>query len=99
MFRYDIKNNATGSVGFSYTADAPMDPQPEWGDPSTYTVVVTDITAQAALDNCRRKRAAEYPPVSDFADAMVHAQMGDSSKLTAYYAACEAVKAKYPKPV
>jgi len=39
-----------------------------------------------------------YPPLSDFADAMYWNSKGDSSKLTAYYAACEKVKADNPKP-
>ena len=43
------------------------------------------------------KRKAEYPPLEDFADAMYWSSKGDDSKLTAYYAVCEAVKSKYPK--
>ena len=39
-----------------------------------------------------------YPPLSEFADAMYWNSKGDSSKLTAYYAACEKVKADNPKP-
>ena len=39
-----------------------------------------------------------YPPIEDFADAMYWNSKGDSSKLTAYYAACEKVKADNPKP-
>ena len=39
-----------------------------------------------------------YPPLSDFADAMYWNSKGDSSKLTAYYAACEKVKTDNPKP-
>jgi hypothetical protein len=42
-------------------------------------------------------RAPEYPPLSEFADAMYWQSQGDDSKITAYLAACEAVKAKYPK--
>ena len=43
------------------------------------------------------KRKGEYPPLEDFADAMYWNSKGDDSKLTEYYAACEAVKTKYPK--
>ena len=43
------------------------------------------------------KRKEEYPPLEDFADAMYWNSKGDDSKLTEYYAACEAVKTKYPK--
>ena len=39
-----------------------------------------------------------YPPLEDFADAMYWNSKGDSRKLTAYYAACEKVKADNPKP-
>ena len=43
------------------------------------------------------KRKGEYPPLEDFADAMYWNSKGDDSKLIEYYAACEAVKTKYPK--
>ena len=39
-----------------------------------------------------------YPSFGDFADAMYWNNKGDSSKLTAYYAACEKVKTDNPKP-
>jgi len=41
------------------------------------------------------KRAAEYPPASDYLDAVVK---GDQAQIDAYIAACQAVKTKYPKP-
>lgn len=41
------------------------------------------------------KRAAEYPPVADYLDAVVK---GDEAQMQAYIDACLAVKAKYPKP-
>ena len=44
------------------------------------------------------KRRISYPSVGDFADAMYWNSKGDSSKLTAYYAACEKVKSDNPKP-
>jgi hypothetical protein len=40
------------------------------------------------------KRAAEYPPMADYLDAIVK---GDTEQQEAYIAACLAVKAKYPK--
>ena len=43
----------------------------------------------------QRKRAAEYPPMADYLDAVVK---GDQAQIDAYIAACQAVKAKYPKP-
>jgi hypothetical protein len=41
------------------------------------------------------KRQAEYPPASDYLDAVVK---GDQAQIDAYIAACQAVKNKYPKP-
>jgi hypothetical protein len=46
----------------------------------------------------QRLRAREYPALGDFADAMYWNSKGDSSILEAYFAACEEVKTKYPKP-
>ena len=43
-------------------------------------------------------RGLQYPPLADYADAMNWNSKGDSSKLTAYYAACEKVKSDNPKP-
>lgn len=40
-------------------------------------------------------RAAEYPPITDYLDGVVK---GDQAQIDAYIAACQAVKAKYPKP-
>ena len=42
-----------------------------------------------------QKRAAEYPPITDYIDGVVK---GDQAQIDAYIAACNAVKAKYPKP-
>lgn len=39
-------------------------------------------------------RAAEYPPVADYLDAVVK---NDAAQIQAYISACLAVKAKYPK--
>ena len=49
-----------------------------WVDPSAY----------------KAKRAAEYPPMTDYLDGVVK---GDQAQIDAYIAACLAVKAKYPK--
>lgn len=42
-----------------------------------------------------RKRAAEYPPISDYMDGVVKS---DQQQIDEYVARCLAVKAKYPKP-
>lgn len=49
-------------------------------------------------DDYRRRRAAEYPDLSELADALVHDHAGDGSKLEAYLKACQDVKARFPKP-
>lgn len=41
-------------------------------------------------------RQGEYPPITDYLDGVVK---GDQAQIDAYIAACQAVKAKYPKPV
>ena len=43
----------------------------------------------------QRLRAKEYPPATDYLDAVVK---GDQEQIDRYIAACLAVKAKYPKP-
>lgn len=43
----------------------------------------------------QRLRAKEYPPVTDYLDAVVK---GDQEQIDRYIAECLAVKAKYPKP-
>ena len=45
----------------------------------------------------QRQRAPEYPPLSDLADALYWQAQGDGEPMARYVAACEAVKAKYPK--
>ena len=43
----------------------------------------------------KNRRAIEYPPITDYLDGVVK---GDQAQIDAYNAACQAVKAKYPKP-
>ena len=84
---------------FAYEADGSQD----LIIPKDY-VAITDAeadqlrtaNAQAifnALDYANKRRA-EYPPVTDYLDAVVK---GDQAGIAAYIAACQAVKAKYPK--
>jgi len=42
-------------------------------------------------------RRALYPPLADLADALYWQSKGDDSKMVAYHAAVEAVKARFPK--
>jgi hypothetical protein len=64
------------------------------GNQVTYdlALVQADIDATAYI----AKRAAEYPPMTDYLDAVVK---GDAAQQQAYIDACLAVKAKYPKGV
>ena len=43
----------------------------------------------------QRLRMPEYPPIEDYLDGIVK---DDQQQIAAYIAACQAVKAKYPKP-
>ena len=56
------------------------------------------LDAEAAAIAYKSVREPLYPPLGEFADAMYWNSKGDSSKLTAYYAACEKVKTDNPKP-
>ena len=63
------------------------------------SVQITDAEAEALRPvapelTYAQKRAAEYPPMSDYLDGIVK---GDTAQVDAYVAACLAVKAKYPK--
>ena len=53
----------------------------------------TQAAAQAARTYAE-KRAAEYPPYTDYLDGVVK---GDQSQIAKYISDCQAVKAKYPK--
>jgi len=53
---------------------------------------------EAAAIAYKSTRQPLYPSLGDFADAMYWNSKGDSSKLTAYYEACEKVKSDNPKP-
>ena len=58
----------------------------------------TTLDAEAAAIAYQSIRQPLYPSLGDFADAMYWNSKGDSSKLTAYYAACEKVKTDNQKP-
>jgi hypothetical protein len=74
-------------------------------DGSQITLVQSDIDAarvtldaEAAAIAYQFTRQPLYPSLGDFADAMYWNSKGDSTKLEAYYAACEKVKTDNPKP-
>jgi len=62
-------------------------------------VPITDEEAEALIPKpaeltYAQKRAAEYPPITDYLDGLVK---GDQAQIDKYIANCLAVKAKYPK--
>jgi hypothetical protein len=88
-------NSAWGIVGTDYDTL-------EWIDPQNSKPKLAELEAeiarlQAVWDTAeyQRKRAAEYPPITDYLDGIVK---GDAAQVEAYIAACQAVKNKYPKP-
>ena len=52
------------------------------------------VEALVASEAYKAKRAAEYPPMTDYLDGIVK---GDNAQVQAYIDACLAVKNKYPK--
>ena len=60
-----------------------------------YTVEITDISAEYALEECIEKRKAEYPSPEEFMNAYFD---GGEAALNALNVARLAVKQKYPKP-
>lgn len=66
-------------------------------DASGSPVHYDEATVQAEMNATAyiAQRAAEYPPMADYLDGVVK---GDQAQIDAYIAACQAVKAKYPKP-
>mgnify|MGYP003142293598 CR=1 FL=1 len=74
-------------------------------DGTQITLVQSDIDAarvtldaEAAAIAYQSVRQPLYPSLGDFADAMYWNSKGDSSKLEAYYTACQKVKTDNPKP-
>jgi hypothetical protein len=66
-------------------------------DQNENPVVYDRAAAEAWVDpdQYKAQRRAEYPPYTDYLDGVVK---GDQAQIDAYIAACQAVKAKYPKP-
>ena len=52
------------------------------------------VEALVASEAYKEKRAAEYPPITDYIDGIVK---GDKAQVQAYIDACLAIKEKYPK--
>ena len=67
-------------------------------DDSLVTKARTEIDEEYAKVKYKDDRQPLYPSLGDFADAMYWNSKGDSTKLEAYYTACEKVKTDNPKP-
>jgi hypothetical protein len=64
-------------------------------------MVEADRAAAEAADTTpeyHRQRMMEYPPMTEFIDAMYWMRQGDESKMLEYEAKVSEVKDKYPKP-
>ena len=55
---------------------------------------IARLEAEYIATEYQRKRAKEYPPITDYIDGVVK---NDQAQIDAYIAACQAVKNKYPK--
>jgi hypothetical protein len=92
----NLRPTATFSVGDTYDTL-------NWLDESTPPTREEVDAEVARLQNLwtstqyQRDRALEYPPMADYLDAVYWQSQGDATKMTAYLAAVEAVKSKYPK--
>ena len=67
-------------------------------DQTLVDAAAAEIQAELDATQYQRNRQPEYPSLADLADALYWSNQGDNTKLDEYYAACAAVKAKYPKP-
>jgi len=67
-------------------------------DQALVDAAAAELAAEAAATQYQRDRQPEYPSLATLADALYWSNQGDNTKLDEYYAACAAVKAKYPKP-
>lgn len=56
---------------------------------------IETIKAEIAATEYQRLRAREYPPITDYLDAVVK---GDQAQIDKYIQDCLTVKARYPKP-
>lgn len=64
----------------------------EWVDTRTKD----EKNAQQIMDVSDARRST-YPDLAELGDALYWQSKGDNTKMEAYLAACEAVKAQYPK--
>lgn len=63
-------------------------------DAEANTILAAVQIAQFNAQTYAQKRAADYPPMTDYLDGVVK---GDQAQIDKYISDCQAVKAKYPK--
>ena len=101
--RYDITHairslhpNATWRLhGFDYSGLVWLDIQIDKPEEAALLAEVERLQAAWDRNEYARKRAAEYPPIFDYLDAVVK---NDQGQMNQYISDCLTVKAKYPKP-
>lgn len=103
MSHYKIADNSRASGFVLYYLEDGVDPASIEAFPKN-AIQITDDEANAIREADRaaylssipytEKRAAEYPPYTDYLDGIVK---GDQEQIAKYIADCLAVKAKYPK--
>lgn len=90
-----LRPNATWSIiGDNYGSIHWMDSQQDKPTEAEIQAEVQRLQAEYDAKQYQRRRALEYPPVTDYLDAVVK---GDQAQIDKYIADCQAVKAKYPK--
>jgi len=67
-------------------------------DQALVDAAAAEIQSELDATQYQRNRQPEYPSLATLADALYWSNQGDNTKLDAYYSACAAAKAKYPKP-
>ncbi len=63
-------------------------------DGNKVAIDINAVNAWVDPNAYKAKRAAEYPPMTDYLDGIVKS---DQAQIDKYIADCQAVKAKYPK--
>lgn len=88
----------TGATYDDFVVESADPENPVVFDRDAVITKARELEAEYNSKDYQRKRQPEYPNLADLADALYWSSKGDNTKLDAYYAACEAVKTKYPKP-
>lgn len=63
------------------------------------TIIELETDYDYLLAECHKKRRAEYPSITECADALYHKEQGDSTLYNSYIEKCRLIKEKYPLPI